>query len=407
MFSDIEKHSSWIVKEGNPQEVANTAWACATSGINSPRLFSEIEKHSSWIVKEGDPQASSNMAWACATLGIQSPDLFSEIEKHSSWIVKQGRPQSVANIAWACATLGVKSPRLFSDIENHSSWIVKEGNAQDVANIAWACSKFGFESPTLFLNIEKKSSWLIKEAEKSGKMQHLSSVALSFAVVGLASEEIFGSLCKIVPNLIENGNPQVIINICYAFAVLDLAKKYGKEFRLLWAKAISMDPTVLPVEQRSQLFQAHAFVTASGVKSLEAPALLETDEITLEADVHESRSQNEVSGILDDLGFHHLAEVSPVTKENMFPLPGGMLGIDMACRKQMVAIEFDGPSHFLREVGSGKVLEVENGATKAKRRFLERLGWKVVKCRYFDWEKAKSKEAKRSSVSEMLKEVVC
>jgi very-short-patch-repair endonuclease len=83
-----------------------------------------------------------------------------------------------------------------------------------------------------------------------------------------------------------------------------------------------------------------------------------------------------------------------------------MLAIDMACRKQMIAIEFDGPSHFLREVGSGKVLEVENGATRAKRRFLERLGWKVVNIRYFDWAKAKSKKAKRAFVSEMLKEVV-
>jgi hypothetical protein len=34
----------------------------------------------------------------------------------------------------------------------------------------------------------------------------------------------------------------------------------------------------------------------------------------------------------------------------------GMLVIDLACRKKMVAIEFDAPSHFLREVGSGKAL---------------------------------------------------
>ncbi len=182
---------------------------------------------------------------------------------------------------------------------------------------------------------------------------------------------------KNCPQPFEEGNPQHLINICFSFAVLDLAKKYGKEFQLLWAKAISLDPNFLPREARWQLFQTHAFVTASGVKLLEAPAF-ETDEIAFEADVHESRAQNEVSAILDDLGFHHLAEVSPVTKETIFHLPGGMLAIDMACRKQMIAIEFDGPSHFLREVRSGKVLEVENGANKAKRQFLERPGWKVV-----------------------------
>jgi hypothetical protein len=51
-------------------------------------------------------------------------------------------------------------------------------------------------------------------------------------------------------------------------------------------------------------------------------------------------------------------------------------------------------------------MEFENGATKAKLRFLERLGWNMVNIRYFDWAKAKSKEAKRSFVSERLKEGV-
>jgi hypothetical protein len=54
-----------------------------------------------------------------------------------------------------------------------------------------------------------------------------------------------------------------------------------------------------------------------------------------------------VSGILDYLGLHHLAEVSPVIKETMFPLPGGMLAIDLGCSKQMIAIDFDGAYHFL------------------------------------------------------------
>jgi hypothetical protein len=78
----------------------------------------------------------------------------------------------------------------------------------------------------LFLNIEKTSSQLIKKAEKSGNVQQVSNVALSFAIIDLVSEEIFGSLRKVVPNLIEEGPPQHIINICYSLAVLDLAKKY-------------------------------------------------------------------------------------------------------------------------------------------------------------------------------------
>jgi very-short-patch-repair endonuclease len=63
----------------------------------------------------------------------------------------------------------------------------------------------------------------------------------------------------------------------------------------------------------------------------------------------------------------------------------GMLAIDMACTKQKIAIEFDGPSHYLKSVGTGDVTRLENGATKAKRRFLERVGLKVINLNYQDW----------------------
>jgi hypothetical protein len=68
-----------------------------------------------------------------------------------------------------------------------------------------------------------------------------------------------------------------------------------------------------------------------------------------------------------------------------------MLAIDITSKEHMiVAIEFDGPGHFLREVGSGKTLEIENGQTKAKRRFLEHLCSNVsINIRYFEWAEAK------------------
>jgi hypothetical protein len=31
------------MKEGNPQNVANRAWACATLGFDAPNLFAEID----------------------------------------------------------------------------------------------------------------------------------------------------------------------------------------------------------------------------------------------------------------------------------------------------------------------------------------------------------------------------
>ena len=60
-----------------------------------------------------------------------------------------------------------------------------------------------------------------------------------------------------------------------------------------------------------------------------------------------SRSQREASTLLEELGFVHEKEVSP---SSQLDLPSNMLTIDMACRDRMVAIEFDGESHFLRSL---------------------------------------------------------
>ena len=98
-----------------------------------------------------------------------------------------------------------------------------------------------------------------------------------------------------------------------------------------------------------------------------------------------SHSSREVSQLLHEIGFHHECEVSPDSY-----ISSGMLAIDFACLEQKVAIEFDGPSHYLKSVESGKLTSTENGATKAKRRYLEQLGWKVINIDYRDYIQAKS-----------------
>jgi hypothetical protein len=85
----------------------------------------------------------------------------------------------------------------------------------------------------------------------------------------------------------------------------------------------------------------------------------------------------------------------------MFSAPPDMLAIDMACRKRRWLLSLMDQAIFLPGVGSGKVLELGNGATKAKRRLFERLGWKVLNIPYFDWRKVKGK-GKRALVCRKL-----
>jgi hypothetical protein len=110
------------------------------------------------------------------------------------------------------------------------------------------------------------------------------------------------------------------------------------------------------------------------------------------SEIIESSSQREVSQILTELGLQIEDEVSPSSKLEFLD---SLLAVDMTCAKHTVAIEFDGPSHYLRSVKSGKLTRSENGPTQTKRRFIEKLGWKMMKIDYRDWAKAGgSKQAK-------------
>jgi hypothetical protein len=302
---------------------------------------------------------------------------FTEIEKHSAWLVlKAGDSQAVSNVIWACTKLEIYLPKLFDEIELRHHWLVKEGNFRHLATTAWSCAKWGVLSPKLFGEIERQSARLV---EKNGTAKDACLMTLAFAILGIPFPMIFAEIKDCAAR-------DAVAALCYAFAVLDLAKEYENRFRKLWLIALGGDTqTPFDEDAATQLAQAYAFATtASGLKMKMSPVYI----FCRRASCTESKSQRNISCLLKEVGFRHEVEVSPFRRGCSFgPSSTGMLAIDLACRETKVAIlEVDGPHHFLKELKSGRALNVENGIiTKAKRRFLERLGWKVVNIRYFDW----------------------
>ena len=127
----------------------------------------------------------------------------------------------------------------------------------------------------------------------------------------------------------------------------------------------------LPVEQLTQICYIQACASVYGIESASPPSDLRRQ---LEQVYYRTRSsdfENEVSNILLHIGLSHQREFSPFES---FP---GLLSIDIACPDRMIAIECDGPSHYLSYV-CGAEKNQENGPTKAKRRLLQELDWKVI-----------------------------
>ena len=380
LFAEIERQSKWLVEKGTPQNVANVALACAKLGVKAPNLFAEIEHRSKWLVEEGEPQAAANTAWACATLGVEAPNLFAEIEHRSKWLVDEGNPQAVANTAWACATLGVEAPELFAEIERQSKWLVQAGNPQNVVNTAWACATLGFEAPGLFAEIEHQSRWLFEE----GNPQNVGNMAWACAKLGMEAPNLFAEIDLHTDRLMENAKPQEISNTCYAIAVLGKSQNFESLLAKLWEKSIELfasDADFID-ETLRQLAQTQIFAEADGIMlpQIPEPMAKKMELVRNTVDESFSRSSKQVSQLLHEIGFHHECEVFPDST-----LSSGILAIDFACLEQKVALEFDGPSHYLKAVGSGKITSTEKGATKAKRRYLEQLGWTVINIDYRDY----------------------
>ena len=109
-------------------------------------------------------------------------------------------------------------------------------------------------------------------------------------------------------------------------------------------------------------------------RKMDEAALYASDDGTGSFEEHIARE-------LEHFGFTGFRmEISPFARDEGAEL----LKIDIASEKERVALELDGPFHFLKSIeekGEGEDPR-RDGLTKAKTRLMESLGWKVIR---FSW----------------------
>jgi len=255
----------------------------------------------------------------------------------------EGNPQNVANTVRAFATLGHACPSLLVAVEKRATWLVTEGNPQAVANTVWAFATLGHACPNLLDAVEKRATWLVTE-----------------------------------------GNPLDAAIILWAFAVQDLdsSKESRVEtIKIMW-NALTSHHGGRDRLSMENLYQLNQFQLAS---RMEIPGIqLSPPKDALRNDMNKamksstvtvSVAQKEIHGLLLTMGLDAELEVSPFDEDR-----GGFLSIDIACKNKKLAIEFDGPSHFLSD-------GTHNGATQLKTRLLKKLGWSVIRIPFQEWAK--------------------
>merc|ERR1712238_330218 len=61
---------------GNPQNLANTAWAFATAGHEACDLFDALAHEAAGRVRQFNPQELANTAWSMAVLDVANADVL-------------------------------------------------------------------------------------------------------------------------------------------------------------------------------------------------------------------------------------------------------------------------------------------------------------------------------------------
>jgi very-short-patch-repair endonuclease len=386
-----------IAERGNPQDIANTVWAVATMGIESPLLFEAINTHPACIIADGTPQEIANTAWAFATLKSDGKAFFGAVDECASRLVREeGTPQNIANTVWAFASRGMQAPSLCLQIEEHAVSIVSRGDSQNISNIVWSFATMGVACPNLCHAVDQDASRLIQ----NGDSQSLANTLWALSILGVDSPRLLEAIRNPeVASHVGLQDTQGLLNICYALAISDSFPRHSDTFAKFWKQANECDWNELSYRGRNQLVQSYLIATCVHRLKLSRPKWCTTP---LTTTVHESKAQAEMSKILEEVEFHHEKEVSPFGSNTTF----NFWSIDCACRDRKIAIEFDGPSHFLRLAGSRESGDIENGPTKAKRRFLTSLGWKVINVSHLEWAQARTREGKRKLLSKRLKSVL-
>jgi len=377
LFDAIAAVAAGRLRDFSPQELANTAWAFATAGCAAPALFDAIAEEAARRVGDFNPQGLSNTAWAFATAGHAAPALFDTIAEEAARRASEFTPQGLANTAWAFATAGRVAPALFDAIAAEAARRVRDFNPQQLANTLWVFATAGHAAPALFDAIAAEASGRVRDF----KPQELSNTAWAFATAGHSAPALFDAIAAETAEHIDEFSPQNLVNTAWAFAAADCLPIESSLFDQRFARRCEALAHEFKSSELRQLHQWRLWYASERACSDALPeeALLARCAAAFrDAEAQPSRLQRQVAETLVSLGASVEEEV--VLEE------GYSLDVVVDWRGERLAVEVDGPSHFVgRE---------PTGATALKRRQLKHFGWRLVSVPYWEWNELDDPENK-------------
>ena len=380
-----------------PQGLSNTMYACGELSISPPADWLQHFWHAS-ASKLGvfSTQDLSNTLYACNKLGSTPPgDWLMRFWHASAPKLGDFKPQGMSNTLYACGQLGITPPADWLQRYWHTSALkLGEFSEQGFANAIYACGQLGITPP---------ADWLQRFWHASGPRlgefvpQGLSNVLLACAKLDIRPPPGWlQSFSGLFERSLPNASRQDLSNTALSLTTLGLWEL--PLWRSLWEQLYSSlprNPADWSAENKlnaRQLYQAYQAAAAERRGLLSAPdpeVLAAARKSWIDGmDDRSSRLHADVSACLRRMGVAHANERWCERAERSIDI-----AIDGAGTP--VALEVDGPSHFLQD---GR----QDGSTQLRNRMLAAHGWRVAVVYYRAWNALKTDAQREEYLRRLL-----
>jgi hypothetical protein len=361
VFSYLIKQLGRHVQASNPQltsqDVSNIVYGCALAGHveGVPQLLDSVCQRPG-VLRRAEPQHWANLAWAVGTL------LDLAVEQGDQQLAKGFKGYGHKLLAACASTPGA----LRGAIPQHFS------------NLLWAASVLGWYDRRFFS--DTAAAFLQSMSGRRDVMsKELSSMLLACAVCGHWDSYVHQLLVSVPQGHLPGLSEQHLANTLYAWAVpACIAREAGagqqqlqelgqvagalfKEAGRRWAQNLSGTTE----DGLRQLFQAHMYAMHLGLpQRLEGELLKQAKKAWCARGQTISDRQKEVNSVLRQMGYKTQLQATSAD---------GLLTIDIIITALpngipcSIAVEFDGPHHFVREhSGNGTAADRLNGPTRLR-----------------------------------------
>ena len=351
------------MRGGKPQDWSNLAWAFATLGHPDSQelcryVAGQVVQHN--CMGGATPQGWSNLLWAFATLG--HPGSLELCTYVAQMVVQHdcmrgGPPQALSNLVWAFATL--RHPDSLELCMYVAGQVVQHdcmrgAKPQAWSNLVWALAKLRHyeDGGAVFERVIVACPALLRDMRTQEMSNSLYACATVYHKDGMGQ-----LLDDMLPHILAKRgqfNWQDLANSCWSLAVLGLSSHPALESLMQEANSRLRQPGHCGHDGLRQLWQAHlelqdqglGHLGLSGQLQVEAQAAWEGRGAEF-AGHSESYFQQQVAAALRELEPHSVVEVGGTTR-------CGMFAVDMLVTRPgqtlPLALEVDGPSHFLRSL---------------------------------------------------------